>query len=314
MTLAKVIVKLGGACSKPGVLFVALTRVRHPDALLLEDDFPAFSVIRRQLAHPSFAARQRWERRMRVTFSRTLRQHMRDEEWFSETMRWTQAQNDLANDIVQFWRDSRDTTADTMVSDYCNRKEGAEAVAVRQVWARMQQYPHCFELASARGELATLNMDGSPSEGPAPIAFVGRLSFLGWKVDVADVDDYVADGMLSESMLQGLLLLLRDRWPSNTYVFGPHLVRTRKVSLTLPQRRGTKRPQNSSLPDIACFPYRTVRSKQWVLYVRVKDDKAPTKLLLFKRDSMAAAALETTNVYMEDFLQLKLEEHKATPS
>jgi Ni,Fe-hydrogenase III component G len=151
MTLAKVIVKLGGACSKPGVLFVALTRVRHPDALLLEDDFPAFSVIRRQLAHPSFAARQRWERRMRVTFSRTLRHHMRDEEWFSETRRWTQAQNDLANDIVQFWRDSRDTTADTMVSDYCNRKEGAEAVAVRQVWARMQQYPHCFELASARG-------------------------------------------------------------------------------------------------------------------------------------------------------------------
>ena len=61
MTLAKVIVKLSSACSKPGVLFVALSRVRHPDNLLLEDDFPAFSVIRRQLSHPSFAARQRWE-------------------------------------------------------------------------------------------------------------------------------------------------------------------------------------------------------------------------------------------------------------
>ena len=51
MTLDKVIVSLSHTCAKPGVLFVALTRVRHPDNLLLEDDFPSFSTIRRQLLH-----------------------------------------------------------------------------------------------------------------------------------------------------------------------------------------------------------------------------------------------------------------------
>ena len=73
MTLEKVIVRLSHACSKPGVLFVALTCVRHPDNLFLDGDFPAFSTLRRQLLHPSFAARQRWERRMLVLFSRTIR-------------------------------------------------------------------------------------------------------------------------------------------------------------------------------------------------------------------------------------------------
>ena len=84
MTFSKVIVKLSSACSKPGVLFVAITRVRHPDDLLLEDDFPALSVIRKQLAHPSFDKRQQWEKQMRVLFSRTIRRHMRNPELFAE--------------------------------------------------------------------------------------------------------------------------------------------------------------------------------------------------------------------------------------
>ena len=313
MTLAKVIVKLGSACSTPGVLFVALTRVRHPDNLLLEDDFPAFSVIRRQLAHPSFAMRQRWERRMRVVFSRTIRQHMRDEDWFNDAVRWTQADSDLADTLVEFWRKSRDVAADDAVAAFCSAHAAAELDAVRRVWGRMQQYPHCFELAAARGELASLNMDGTPCDGPAPVASVGRFSFFGWKVDVADVEDYLADGALSESLLQALLLLLRDRWPQNAYVFGPHLVRTRKVSLTLPQRRGGTCPKESSLPEISCFPYRTVKSKHWVLYVRVEVGTAPAKLVLFKRDTVPAAALATSNEYMESFFNLSLEE-RALPS
>ena len=50
MTLAKVIVKLGAAVREPGVLFVALSRVRHPDDLMLDDDFPALFEIQANLA------------------------------------------------------------------------------------------------------------------------------------------------------------------------------------------------------------------------------------------------------------------------
>ena len=131
--VVKVIVKLSSACSKPGVLFVALTRVRHPDHLLLEDDFPAFSVIRKQLAHPSFAARQHWERRMRVFFSRTVRHHMRDEEWFSDAVRWTQEQSDLADALVQHWRTRRDTAAEDVVGEFCATRIGSDEASANQV-------------------------------------------------------------------------------------------------------------------------------------------------------------------------------------
>ena len=45
MTLDKLIVKIGQAAASPGVLFVALSRVRHPRDLMLDDDFPAMSTI-----------------------------------------------------------------------------------------------------------------------------------------------------------------------------------------------------------------------------------------------------------------------------
>ena len=103
MTLHNVVVSLSHACSKPGVLFVALTRVRHPDNLFLEDDFPACSVIRRQLLHPNFAARQKWERRMLVVFSRTIRRRMRSEEWFSDEVLWNDRTSDIADAVVKIW-------------------------------------------------------------------------------------------------------------------------------------------------------------------------------------------------------------------
>ena len=103
MTLEKVIVSLSHACSKPGVLFVALTRVRHPDNLLLEDDFPAFSMIRRQLSHPNFIARQKWERRMLVLFSLTVRRRMRSEEWFADDVRWDANMSSMADYILRHW-------------------------------------------------------------------------------------------------------------------------------------------------------------------------------------------------------------------
>ncbi len=120
---------------------------------------------------------------------------------------------------------------------------------------------------------------------------------------MADVEDYRAEGVLSESLLQALFLLLRDRWPAASYVFSPHLVRTRQVSRTLEQRRPGTRATPVSLPDVACFPYRTVKSKQWVLYVLLASDKVglDAKLLLFKRASLPFAASESTTAYMGSF-------------
>ena len=100
-TLKKAIVKLGNAVNDPGVLFVALSRVRHPDDLMLDDDFPDFTTILKQSRNPSFKTRQDWERRARSKFSKTIRHHMRDPELFSAEKRWTQAESDLADAILK---------------------------------------------------------------------------------------------------------------------------------------------------------------------------------------------------------------------
>ena len=48
MTLDRATVRLTKAASAPGVAFVALSRVRHPDHLLIEDDFPDMATIMKQ--------------------------------------------------------------------------------------------------------------------------------------------------------------------------------------------------------------------------------------------------------------------------
>ena len=68
LTLKKVVVKLSRAAAEPGVLFVALSRVEHPDNLMLDDDFPDFSTILKQKKHESFGKRQLWEKRARSFF------------------------------------------------------------------------------------------------------------------------------------------------------------------------------------------------------------------------------------------------------
>ena len=88
MTLERAIVRLTPAAASPGVDFVALSRVRHPDHLMLEDTFPDLATIMRQGDKESFQARQRWERRMRAHFSRTVRAYMQASDMYSQDKIW----------------------------------------------------------------------------------------------------------------------------------------------------------------------------------------------------------------------------------
>ena len=104
MTLERAIVRLTRAAASPGVAFVALSRVRHPDHLMLEDTFPDLATIMRQSDKESFQARQRWERRMRAHFSRTVRAHMQDAEMYSAEKVWDSAENEVAELLLAAMR------------------------------------------------------------------------------------------------------------------------------------------------------------------------------------------------------------------
>ena len=311
MTLAKVIVKLSHACAKPGVLFVALTRVRHPDCLLLEDDFPAFSVLRRQLTNPSFAARQLWERRMRVFFSRTVRRHMRDTDVYSANACWTDADAALADSLVEFWRCNCDCLEASCVEAFCAVHPGICCSEVGSVWQRLNTYPHVFELAAARGSLSELHMDGTKITSPPVQPPVGTISFDGWTVKAAEMEDYATSNELTESLMQALLITLRDHWPDQAYVFEPALVRNANVSLTLPKRQPGKKAVPEPLPPIACFPYRTT-SKHWVLYVYRSGSAATAgpKIQLFKRGDVKPEALDFATKHLQATFAVGVDEQE----
>ena len=59
---------------------------------------------------------------------------MRDEEWFSDAVRWTQEQSDLADALVQHWRTRRDTAAEDVVGECCATCIGSDEASVNQVW------------------------------------------------------------------------------------------------------------------------------------------------------------------------------------
>ena len=134
-----------------------------------------------------------------------------------------------------------------------------------------------------------------------------RFSFCGWKVDSADIHDYIAEGKLAESRLQGLYILLRDRFPQTAYMFPPHLVRTSSVSRTLAQPRLKRKAVPKPLPNTALFPCRTTKSRHWVLYAVIKCDASAREecLLLFKRPNVPTAALDWSTKYMEKTFQDK---------
>ena len=77
MSLDKVMAQLGKAASRPGVAFVALTCVRRPDGLALDDDFPVFSVFQKQKRRETFQKRTHWEKWAWAAFACTVRRFMR---------------------------------------------------------------------------------------------------------------------------------------------------------------------------------------------------------------------------------------------
>ena len=118
MTLERVIVRLTKAASAPGVVFVALSRVRHPDHLMLEDSFPDMSTIMKQAQNTSYQARQRWERQALVRFSKTVREHMRDPQLYTTDKCWTASESDLADELITALRGRSGHSVEDVVEEF----------------------------------------------------------------------------------------------------------------------------------------------------------------------------------------------------
>ena len=212
--------KLGAAVREPGVLFVALSRVRHPDDLMLDDDFPALFEILKQTKHPSFEKRQAWEKRMRVKFARTLRMHMRDADLYSHpgTHVWTEADSVIADHLLRVIRrhptlfDEAEILAEVSTLD-----PALDGTDCSRVWARMQTFPYLFEVAEARKTLETLTLQGAPLPGGLPSqpqpTLVTRIQHLGWRVVLKDFTEFRLRDKLSPALFEHFAQLFRESAP-----------------------------------------------------------------------------------------------------
>ena len=95
-------------------------------------------------------------------------------------------------------------------------------------------------------------------------------------------------------------------------MFPPHLLRTSNLSRTLAQPRSKQQSTPQSLPSVSLFPYRTTKSRHWVLYALIKQDEAPAteRLLLFKRSNVPSGALDWANKYIQKVFAARIEEQE----
>ena len=129
MTLDKAIVRLRDAVSTPGVLFVALSRVRHPDDLMVVHDFPSLAVILKRKRHPSFQKRQQWEKVMRAKFSKPARTCMQNPELYRNpgTHVWTPDQCAIAKKLFTALRTNTRASDDEICLQAASTVAGGHA-------------------------------------------------------------------------------------------------------------------------------------------------------------------------------------------
>ena len=160
MTLDRAIVRLTRAAASPGVAFVALSRVRHPDHLMLEDTFPDLATIMRQSDKESFQARQRWERRMRAHFSRTVRAHMQDADMYSPQKVWDAAENEILELSLATLRKEPEAEKAAVVQKCLSTAKPHAVSKIQNVWEKLHTFPHIFEVAEATGTLMEYDLTG----------------------------------------------------------------------------------------------------------------------------------------------------------
>ena len=302
LTLDKAVVKLHGAVATPGVLFVALSRVRHPDDLMLDDDFPALSTVLKGSLHPSFKKRQYWEKLMRAKFASTVRHHMQDAKLYCHlgTHVWTADQCEIADHLLGTLQKEPKRQEEDLLQAAQSASPTLTTDALRAVWVRMQTYPYIFELAAARNELGSLALDGTvASTAPSKID-TRELSLATsmnsrWRVPIADFASFADRDRLTPALLELFALNFRRRAPRNVSFGKWH--QTRKYEFPIPQ------PSHVG-PHIACFPFFS-KVGYVTFYVLRHDHAVPAALnqlfILQRTHAFDASTRETTHQLLSLF-------------
>ena len=110
---------------------------------------------------------------------------MRDPTEYAPDSVWTAEDSDLADALLRFL-DPTMTDLDRLPEQYLQHHAEACHDSVHRVWARLQHFPHCFEVAERQGTLQSLRLDGTTNPSPALSQELRSLKHAGWEIRVTD--------------------------------------------------------------------------------------------------------------------------------
>ena len=136
---------------------------------------------------------------------------MRDPKLYSEKSRWTAEESSLADEFITFvkqmWRTSGDLTCDEVEARFQESKSTTSPNLIAKVLSRMKVYPHVFEVAAAKDELNSLNLDGTLSISANILLNnneVRSISLNNFTVRVEDYIDFIETRKISTGKLRTL--------------------------------------------------------------------------------------------------------------
>ena len=226
------VVAIGKKAASPGIAFTALTRFRHPDDFALDDCFPDVSTILRQRDTKSFQKRLKWEKHMRVLFSRTLRRHFRDATLYNPDMVWNDLESTIADKILRHVRSNGISEMADMCTALQNNHSDITAENFKIVWERLQKWPHVCELdaANVRNTASTqTNLQHMSSPPKLPLS---KISVKGYYVYIDEWRNLLNHGLLTLSSFEFLAKIFRPHLPPNIVLYAAGILSTAKPSLT----------------------------------------------------------------------------------
>ena len=136
---------------------------------------------------------------------------MRDPELFSPEKVWTAEESRLADLLLQTIRAHPDKEDDAIVRECAKQQNSGAITVLRHVWNKLQEFPHLFEVAAARGTLMDFDLNGKRKMKQA--ATIKHIAHRGWKVVLTEYDTLLQKGALEPSMFELMAKILRQHLP-----------------------------------------------------------------------------------------------------
>ncbi len=227
MTLDRCVVRLGSRAPQPGTAFTALSRTRHPDHLMLDDEFPSLASLLVARTKAAFKQRQRWEKEMRARFSATIRECMRDPALYSPESTWSVEDAALAEEILAWLPSHKACASSDLLPQLLVDFDKHSPHDIEHVWRRLQEYPHMYSVAACLSTLDDYNLSGVRLEEKSQPTVT--LTYLKWRFSTEDLEEFQALGALSKPLMYVFALLARPHLPAGSEILNPYHVCAAKM-------------------------------------------------------------------------------------